>query len=215
MTYLEGDQPITFTSSTANVATRGLEARQRLVDANGAPLDGAGISIAVIDTGIDPTHPALGGGKVVRSLKSLCLDETDTETSCVTAVPTAVDTDTLSVGGHGTHVSSLAAGHSLTLTDGTPVSGAAPGATIVALSTGAAVLITGPNSALNWVLENHAAPCGAGVSAAQCPPIKVVNNSYGPSGGGAFDPSSATVKLQRQLAAEGVGDRVGRRQRRR
>jgi serine protease AprX len=32
----------------------------------------------------------------------------------------------------------------------------------------------------------------------------VINNSYGPSGGGTFDPNSATVKLQRQLAAEGV-----------
>ena len=39
---------------------------------------------------------------------------------------------------------------------------------------------------------------------AECPPIKVINNSYGPSGGGAFDPNSATVKLQRALAKEGV-----------
>jgi len=42
------------------------------------------------------------------------------------------------------------------------------------------------------------------VSAAQCPPIRVVNNSYGPQGGGKFDPNSATVKLQRQLVKEGV-----------
>lgn len=204
VTYLEGDQPIAFTSATANVATRSLEARQTLVGANGTPLDGTGVSIAVIDTGIDSTHPAFSGGKVVRSLKSLCLDESSTETDCVTSVPSAVDTDTLSLGGHGTHVSSLAAGNSLTLTDGTPVSGAAPGAKLVALSSGAAITILGPDSALNWVLENHTAPCGAGVPTAQCPPIKVVNNSYGPSGGGSFDPNSATAKLQRQLAKEGV-----------
>jgi subtilisin family serine protease len=54
------------------------------------------------------------------------------------------------------------------------------------------------------VLENHEAPCGAGVPVAECPPIKVTNNSYGPVGGGEFDPNSATVKLQRALAAEGV-----------
>jgi Subtilase family. len=42
------------------------------------------------------------------------------------------------------------------------------------------------------------------VPAATCPPIKVTNNSYGPSGGGEFDPNSATVKIQRALAAEGV-----------
>lgn len=204
VTYLEGNQPIAFTSATANVATRSQEARQALLGANGMPLDGTGVSVAVIDTGIDPTHPAFAGGKVVRSLKSLCLDENSTDTDCVVSVPTALDTDTISVGGHGTHVSSIAAGRSVTLRDGTPVSGAAPGAAIVSLSTGAAVTIIGPDSALNWVLENHDAPCGAGVPVAQCPPIKVVNNSYGPSGGGTFDPDSATVQLQRQLAAEGV-----------
>jgi serine protease AprX len=204
VTYLEGNQPFAFTGSTGTVATRSQEARQTLFGANGAPLDGTGVSVAVIDTGIDPTHPAFAGGKVVRSLKSLCLDESSISTDCVVAVPTAVDTDTLSLGGHGTHVASLAAGRSLTLGDGTEVSGTAPGAKIVALSTGAAVMIVGPDSALNWVLENHEAPCGAGVPAAQCPPIKVINNSYGPAGGGGFDPNSATVKLQRQLAAEGV-----------
>jgi len=65
-------------------------------------------------------------------------------------------------------------------------------------------VIIGADAALNWVLENHKAPCGAGVSATTCPPIKVTNNSYGPTGGGAFDPNSATVKIQRALAAEGV-----------
>ena len=54
------------------------------------------------------------------------------------------------------------------------------------------------------MLENHAAPCGAGVPASTCPPIKVTNNSYGPTGGGAFDPQSATAKLQRALVDEGV-----------
>jgi serine protease AprX len=186
------------------VATRGLEARQTLFGANGAALDGSGISIAVIDSGIDPTHPAFAGGKVVRALKSTCLDESNTDTNCIRDMPTGVDTDTLSLGGHGTHVSSIAAGRSVTLSDGTTVSGAAPGAKIVSLSTGAAVVIVSADSSLNWVLEHHAKPCGDTVSAAQCPPIRVVNNSYGPQGGGKFDANSATVKLQRQLVKEGV-----------
>jgi hypothetical protein len=62
----------------------------------------------------------------------------------------------------------------------------------------------GADSALDRVLENHEHPCGIGVPTADCPPIKVTNNSYGPTGGGAFDPNSATVKLQRALAADGV-----------
>ena len=119
-------------------------------------------------------------------------------------MPTTVDTDTLSVGGHGTHVNGIVAGNPVTLTGGKQLQGAAPGAKLVSLSTGAGLFIIGADAALNWVLENHAAPCGAGVPAAECPPIKVTNNSYGPSGGGEFDPESATVKLQRALAAEGV-----------
>ena len=215
VTYLEGDQPLAVhaaapagpplpTRSTSLVAMRSLEARQTLSGANGAALDGTGVSIAVIDSGIDPTHPAFAGGKVVRELKSVCLDQANTDPRCLVDVPPGVDTDTLSLGGHGSHVASIAAGRTVTLRDGTTVSGAAPGATIVSLSTGAAVVLVSADAALNWVLEHHDKPCGEAVLAAYCPPIKVVNNSYGPQGGGSFDPNSATVKLQRQLIKEGV-----------
>ncbi|MQA17341.1 MAG: S8 family serine peptidase [Pseudonocardiaceae bacterium] len=204
VTYLEGNQPIELFTNTSQEATRGREAAQHLVGANKQPLDGSGVSVAVIDTGVDPTHPAFAGGKVVRNLKSLCLEEASTDTGCVLTVPNNVDTDTLSVGGHGTHVNGIAAGNPVTLSDGTEVSGAAPGAKIVSLSTGAVLLIIGADAALNWVLENHEAPCGPAAGPAVCPPIKVVNNSYGPAGGGEFDPNSATVKLQRELAEEGV-----------
>src|SRR5215204_4014234 len=206
--YLEGDVPIEFHDQTSNLATRGAEAVQTLTGANGLPLDGSGVSVAVIDSGVDPTHPAFrepdGSSAVVASLKSLCLDESNTSTDCVVPVPTAVDTDTISGGGHGTHVNGIVAGRPVTTSDGLQLQGAAPGANLVSISTGAVLLIVGADSALNWVLENHDAPCGAGVSAAECPPIKVTNNSYGPIGGGEFDPNSATVKLQRALAADGV-----------
>jgi len=213
--YLEGDQPLAVraappagpplhTRSTSLVATRGLQARQTLSGANGVALDGTGVSIAVIDSGIDPTHPAFAGNKVVRELKSVCLDQANTDAHCMVDMPRAVDTDTLSLGGHGTHVASIAAGRTVTLADGTTVSGAAPGARIVSLSTGAALAIISADAALNWVLDHHAKPCGDAVLTAYCPPIKVVNNSYGPQGGGSFDPNSATVKLQRELVKDGV-----------
>ncbi|SOC52214.1 serine protease AprX [Blastococcus aggregatus] len=208
VTYLEGNSPIEFAQETSNVATRGAEAAATLTGANGEALDGSGVSVAVIDSGVDPNHPYLrdadGRSAVVANLKSLCLVEATPTPDCVVRVPSVVDTDTLSLGGHGTHVSGIVAGRPTTLSDGGRLQGAAPGASLVSISTGAVLLIVGADSALNWVLENHEAPCGAGVSPTVCPPIKVTNNSYGPTGGGAFDPNSATVKLQRALAAEGV-----------
>jgi subtilisin family serine protease len=208
VTYLEGNTPISFTQETSNAATRGAEAAATLTGANGRALDGSGVSVAVIDSGVDPTHPYLrdadGGSAVVANLKSVCLVESDTGTDCVLRVPGVLDTDTVSGGGHGTHVSGIVAGRPTALSGGGELQGAAPGASVVSISTGAVLLIVGADSALNWVLENHEAPCGAGVPAAECPPIKVTNNSYGPTGGGEFDPNSATVKLQRALVEEGV-----------
>ena len=206
VTYLEGNQPIEFDQYTSNTATRGTEAMQTLTGADGTALDGKGVSVAVIDTGVDPTHPYLtnpdGSSAVVSNHKTVC---DPLGALCqVVEVPTTVDTDTLSVGGHGTHVTGIVAGRPTQLSDGSTLHGAAPGASVVSLSTGAVLLIVGADAALNWVLENHEAPCGEGVPASECPPIKVTNNSYGPSGGGEFDPESATVKLQRALAAEGV-----------
>lgn len=206
VTYLENNDPLSVHGSTGTEATRSGAARNSLTGADGEPLGGNGVSVAVIDTGVDPSHPAFRGSdgstRVVRNLKSLCLEGTDT--ACVQDVPTWLDTDTVSVGGHGTHVTGIAAGNDLTLTDRTPVGGSAPDSNIVPISTGAALLVLGTDAALNWVLEHHERPCGVGVPASTCPPIKVINNSYGPSGGGEFDPNSATVKLQRALADEGV-----------
>jgi subtilisin family serine protease len=208
VTYLEGNSPISFLDETSNVATRGGEAAATLTGANGQPLDGSGVSVAVIDSGVDPTHPYLknadGSSAVVASYKSVCLDESNTSSDCVLPTPAFLDTDTISGGGHGTHVNGIVAGRPTTLSDGTQLQGAAPGASLVDISTGAVLLIVGADSALNWVLEHHDHPCGASVPAGTCPPIKVTNNSYGPSGGGEFDPNSATVKLQRALAADGV-----------
>lgn len=46
----------------AGDATWGVEA----VGATGAPFDGAGITVAVLDTGIDPGHPAFAGVEIVQ-----------------------------------------------------------------------------------------------------------------------------------------------------
>lgn len=117
-----------------------------------APLNGSGVSVALIDSGVDPTHPFLrnsdGSSAVVANVKSVCLDESTVATNGVLRVSNRLDTDTLSVGGHGTHVAGIIAGRPTTLADGTRLQGAAPGASLVSISTGAVLLIIGADSAL-------------------------------------------------------------------
>ena len=215
VTYVEGDQPAELLLDTSHQATRGAEAVETLKGADGSPLDGSGTSIAIIDSGVDGTHPFFtepdGTSKVVRNLKNVCpfvdtfqqIVTDDFVDECNADVP-GNDSDTPSVGGHGTHVAGIAAGNPTLLADGRTVQGAAPGAKLVSLSVGQVISVYGGNSGLNWVLENHAAPCGEGVDATACPPIRVTNNSYGPGGGSDFDEDGVTAKLQRALLAEGV-----------
>jgi subtilisin family serine protease len=115
-------------------------------------------------------------------------------------VPTN-DSDTPSVGGHGTHVASNAAGFKRDY-DGRNIEGVAPGADLLAISTGEAISILYSDMALDWIARNHANPCAD--QGTTCNPITVVNNSDGPNGGGEFDPESATVAIQRKLVSEGV-----------
>ena len=205
--YLEGDQPVELFTDTSHEATRGAQAARDLTGANGTSLDGSGVSVAVINTGIDPNHPSLSDGKVVNNLVCGPLEMM----GCIAVGNTTLSDLTLH--GHGTSVSAVAVGKPVALSDGRRISGAATGAKLVSLSI--ATILVGPdggpqisfiggNTALNWVLENHKEPCGSDASSKECPPIKVTNNSYGPPGGGDFDPMSATAKLQRALVDEGV-----------
>jgi serine protease AprX len=189
------------TGGTGTVATRSAQARHDLVGANGRALDGSGVSIAIIDTGIDPTHPAFalpgGGTKVVRSLSVVpCAAQqgVDSNLNCVTDLPLDVPSD-LGHGGHGTFVSAVAVGNAYTLSDGMPVGGAAPGARIVMLS--ATTALQGIDTAFAWVLQNHQHPCGAAVKASVCPPIRVVSMSWGAN-------SPIIAGLEKALISEGV-----------
>jgi serine protease AprX len=90
--------------------------------------DGTGITIAILDSGIDDTHPDLDGGKVIAAK-----DFTNENT-----------TDDLF--GHGTHVSGIAAGEHNTSTN---VSGVAPGASLI----NAKVLAQDGSSSEDWAIS--------------------------------------------------------------
>lgn len=212
--YVELNAPVRLMLDTALKATRSEDAHTGFTEGNqtSTGVDGTGISIAVIDTGIDGTHPFFqqdGESKVVKNLKLACpffyacrgSDGDQLDEVFVDFTNTTNDTDTPSAGGHGTHVAGIAAGVPVTV-GGKVIHGAAPGAKLVGLSAGQGLSVYGGFAGLNWVLEHHAAPCGTGVSATDCPPIKVINNSYG--GTGEWNPNGVEAKLQTALLAAGV-----------
>lgn len=184
--------------TSGTVASRAASAQQQLLGADGRPLDGTGSSIAIIDTGVDPTHPAFrspDGSKIERDLGTgNCVGQPETSSSCLSDVAAGTNTDA-PLGGHGTFVSGVAVGDGYTLPDGTAVGGNAPGARVVMIS--ATPLLVGVANGFSWVLSHHNAPCGPGVPASTCPPIRVVSASWGAS-----DP--VIVSLEQQLVQAGM-----------
>jgi serine protease AprX len=203
--YIEANAPIEVFTETSHRATRGqnvLDGEVTLGD--GTVVDGSGIGVAVVDSGIDGTHPDLAS-RMGGNVKLLCPTASPGATQfnpfseCLApkvAVPLD-DTDTPSAGGHGTHVAGIVAG------DGTASNsrfhGAAPGATLYGVSSGTFLTVENALDGLAWVLANHDQVT---------PAIRVVNNSWGTLYQD-YDPANgvfhkATWKLQEALVDAGV-----------
>lgn len=215
--HAERDRALRLLSTTSSetIGANRVHDGKDLRDAAGLSIDGRGVSIAVIDSGVDPTHPMLRG-RVARNLRFVGHNAQE-----FVPVPAAgfndrqwvelgnvVDADTTGLGGHGTHVAGIAAGNRVTYR-GAPLRGTAPGAKIVSLAVATGLSVYGSDAALYWVLQHHAKPCqrtdGTWYTDAACPPIRVVNNSYAVGAGDyEFDPDRVTSLIQGQLLAAGV-----------
>jgi serine protease AprX len=143
---------------------------------------GRGVTVAVIDTGIDATHLDLPfGDKVIQNVKV----EPDLFGSNPRVVEGLTNTDTSS--GHGTHVSSTAAGTGAAL--GGKYRGVAIGANLVGVGVGQTVTVLAALEGFDWVLRNQ-----------KQYGIRVISNSWGTSG--AFspdDPINVASKLAHDL----------------
>jgi serine protease AprX len=153
----------------------------------GLSLSGTGVTIAVLDTGVDATHPDLPfGGKVignVRLLNALSTGLGFTRPRTIEGLP---DTDL--VLGHGTFVASVAAGTGQA--SGGTNRGVAPGASILGLSAGD-LFIVNVLEGFDYILQN-AARYG----------VRVVNCSWGTQGW--FDPDDPVNIATRLLHDAGI-----------
>lgn len=203
--YLEVNRPITFATATSHVATRGKDVLDGAVKtATDKRITGRGVGVAVIDSGVDGTHPDLvdrmgGNVKVVCTAPQVIAGGAFGGFTTCRGPKTFValaDTDTPAAGGHGTHVAGTVAGTG-SASDGR-FHGAAPRATIYGVGVGTAVLVENALDGLQWVLDNHDLVT---------PRIRVVNNSWasGPRSYSPDDPIySAVYKLQDALVKAGV-----------
>ena len=153
----------------------------------GMPLTGRGVTIAVLDTGVDATHPDLPyGSKVVQNVRLMGATGSGLGFNPPARVEGVVNTDLLL--GHGTFVASVAAGTGQA--SGGLYRGVAPGAGILSLSAGDLVILN-MLEGFDYILEN-AARFG----------VKVVNCSWGTQG--LFDPDDPINAATKILYDSGI-----------
>jgi serine protease AprX len=152
----------------------------------GMPVSGAGdFSVLVIDSGIDATHADLPlGTKIIQNTQRVVSTDAGNTGITIAGVPLNGFTPSLSIEGvpntdnvgHGTHCAGIVGG--LGSHSGGTYAGVAPGVKIVGSGGGAVILVL--DALAGWEY---------GLSHQDIYKIRVITNSYGPLGGGEYDPN--------------------------
>ena len=151
-------------------------------------INGAGVTVAVVDSGIDARHPDLAK-RVTRNYK--LIDVGTVATGLPSAPPIMLQMDQTpfnnsdTSSGHGTHVAGIIAGDN---TDG-QVLGVAPGANLVGYGTGEAIFVFNVLTAFDDIISQGN--------------IRVVNNSWG-SSFRLFNPEEPINQASLQLYGKGI-----------
>ena len=169
---------------------------------------GKGVTVAVVDSGIDKTHRDFGGWDCKPGPYAPCESRIVKAVSVEhlpTAPPDPADRlpTTEFVSGHGTHVAGIVAGNGYYARDGEAdprfyggdgyVIGMAPQASLVSVKVGDAISAAFGTTALQWTLDH--------VDDFE---IRVTNNSWGCARGCEYNPNSVLAQIQKDLYESGV-----------
>lgn len=189
--YIEWDSPVELDLEVSTGVINASDVWYSLIEQSAGvyepgSIDGKGVTIVVVDTGIDAGHPDLEyGGKTIMNLKA--------DTPFGPWIPME-NSDTSY--GHGTHCAGIAAGSGVASAGARR--GVAPGANLIGLSVGDVGIedlsMSNYLGGLQWVYD-HSRP-GSNIYN-----IRVVTNSWHTSVG-EYDPSSALTRIVERLTFE-------------
>jgi PKD repeat protein len=228
--FVDPDHPLDFSLaiSATNIRARGTDAAPAIWKLNpptagnrgslASQVDGldvgtatgAGVTAAIVDSGIDATHRDFGGWDCEPEPYQPCDSRIKEATSIGHILgddlEPADEPTTDLASGHGTHIAGTIAGNGFAARDaavlagdlttyggdGRPI-GIAPQASLVSVKNGDSQAAGLYLFALDWLLANEGR-LG----------VRVVNNSYGCVGGCSFNPASAEAAAIRDLYKAGV-----------
>ncbi|HVF54387.1 MAG TPA: S8 family serine peptidase [Actinomycetota bacterium] len=207
--YLEENRTLTFASDTSSWATRARIAQLTLPggpyrDPSNNGLDGSGIGVALIDSGVNGTHNDLVT-QIASHRTVVCPVPNPQTRKCVgpaTITQLNNDSNSDSSSGHGTHIAGIITGTGVQSRGPEAGMSIEPAATYRGTATGSRLHVYAMGEANTGIAAANALEHLITNINSMAPRVRVVANSYADLAGSTYDANSVMSMLVRQLVEQ-------------